>query len=151
MRSHIEKIGLVGMGLVAGVLISLHLSAVAEKDSYTTLPVEELRALSEVFGRVKSDYVEPVSDKKLITEAISPGVFVNWRFNAGAVKTIPLAEVSALVEGTPWRPRPVTLHKGCTRHVSATGEGFRYCVVPQAAVLGTCGGCRVRSSTWSGS
>jgi carboxyl-terminal processing protease len=71
MRSHIEKIGLVGIGLVAGSLISLHLSAVAEKDSYTTLPVEELRTLSEVFGRVKSDYVEPVSDKKLITEAIN--------------------------------------------------------------------------------
>lgn len=71
MRSHIEKIGLVGIGLVAGVMISLHLSAVAEKDSYTTLPVEELRTLSEVFGRIKSDYVEPVSDKKLITEAIN--------------------------------------------------------------------------------
>lgn len=71
MRSHIEKIGLVGIGLVAGVMISLHLSAIAEKDSYTTLPVEELRTLSEVFGRIKSDYVEPVSDKKLITEAIN--------------------------------------------------------------------------------
>ncbi len=71
MRSRIEKIGLVGVGLVAGVLISLHFSAVAEKDSYTTLPVDELRTLSEVFGRIKSDYVEPVSDKKLITEAIN--------------------------------------------------------------------------------
>jgi carboxyl-terminal processing protease len=71
MRSHIEKIGLVGIGLVAGILVSLHLSAVAEKDSYTTLPVEELRTLSEVFGRIKSDYVEPVSDKKLITGAIN--------------------------------------------------------------------------------
>ncbi len=71
MRSRIEKIGLVGLGLVAGILISLHFSAVAEKDSYTTLPVDELRTLSEVFGRIKSDYVEPVSDKKLITEAIN--------------------------------------------------------------------------------
>ena len=35
------------------------------------MPVEELRAFSEVFGRIKSDYVEPVSDKKLITEAIN--------------------------------------------------------------------------------
>jgi carboxyl-terminal processing protease len=30
-----------------------------------------LRAFSEVFGRIKSDYVEPVTDKKLITEAIN--------------------------------------------------------------------------------
>jgi len=73
MRSRIEKIGLVGVGLLAGVLISLHFSAIADKDKDTelALPVEELRAFSEVFGRIKSDYVEPVSDKKLITEAIN--------------------------------------------------------------------------------
>lgn len=58
---------------MAGVLISLHFSAVADKEAVTAtpLPVEELRAFSEVFGRIKSDYVEPVSDKKLITEAIN--------------------------------------------------------------------------------
>ncbi|MBI4808340.1 MAG: S41 family peptidase [Nitrosomonadales bacterium] len=71
MRSRVEKIGLVGVGLLAGLLISLHFSAVADKDSELPLPVEELRAFSEVFGRIKSDYVEPVSDKKLITEAIN--------------------------------------------------------------------------------
>ncbi|MBI5436796.1 MAG: S41 family peptidase [Nitrosomonadales bacterium] len=71
MRSRIEKFGLVGLGLIAGMLVSLHFSAIADKDTETTLPVEELRAFSEVFGRIKSDYVEPVSDKKLITEAIN--------------------------------------------------------------------------------
>jgi carboxyl-terminal processing protease len=71
MRSRIEKIGLIGLGLVAGVLISLHFAAVAEKDSVTSLPIEELRSFAEVFGRIKSDYVEPVSDKKLITAAIT--------------------------------------------------------------------------------
>ncbi|MFZ1547775.1 MAG: S41 family peptidase [Candidatus Nitrotoga sp.] len=71
MRSRIEKIGLVGLGLIAGVLISLQLSAIADKDVAEPLPIEELRAFSEVFGRIKSDYVEPVTDKKLITEAIT--------------------------------------------------------------------------------
>jgi carboxyl-terminal processing protease len=71
MRSRIEKFGLVAVGLVAGILISLHISAVANRDTEVPLPVEELRAFSEVFGRIKSDYVEPVSDKKLITEAIN--------------------------------------------------------------------------------
>ena len=71
MRSRIEKIGLIGLGLVVGILASLHFSAIADKDSETPLPVEELRAFSEVFARIKSDYVEPVSDKKLITEAIT--------------------------------------------------------------------------------
>jgi carboxyl-terminal processing protease len=72
MRSHLEKIGLIGLGLVAGILVSLHYAAVAEKDdAVTALPIEELRSFAEVFGRIKSDYVEPVSDKKLITEAIT--------------------------------------------------------------------------------
>ena len=68
----LEKTGLVSLGLVAGLSLSLHFAAVAEKETLTTsLPVEELRAFSEVFGRIKSDYVEPVTDKKLITEAIN--------------------------------------------------------------------------------
>lgn len=71
MRRRIEKFGLVTVGLIAGIFISLHFSAIAEKDTLTPLPIEELRAFSEVFGRIKSDYVEPVSDKKLITEAIN--------------------------------------------------------------------------------
>ncbi len=71
MSSRIEKFGLVAIGLFAGILVSLHFAAVADKDTPLPLPVEELRAFSEVFGRIKSDYVEPVSDKKLITEAIN--------------------------------------------------------------------------------
>ena len=68
----LEKAGLVGLGLVAGVAVSLHFAAIADKETVATpLPVEELRAFSEVFGRIKSDYVEPVTDKKLITEAIT--------------------------------------------------------------------------------
>ncbi len=68
----LEKVGLVSLGLIAGVSASLHFAAVADKETLPTpLPVEELRAFSEVFGRIKSDYVEPVSDKKLITDAIA--------------------------------------------------------------------------------
>jgi carboxyl-terminal processing protease len=35
------------------------------------LPLEELQQLAAVFGMVKTDYVEPVDEKKLITDAIS--------------------------------------------------------------------------------
>ena len=71
MRSRIEKIGLLGLGMVAGVLLSLQFSAMAAKEATAPLPVEELRAFTDVFGRIKSDYVEPVSDKQLITSAIN--------------------------------------------------------------------------------
>jgi carboxyl-terminal processing protease len=34
------------------------------------VPFEDLRVFAEVFGRIKSDYVEPVPDKKLVEQAI---------------------------------------------------------------------------------
>ncbi|MSP86313.1 MAG: S41 family peptidase [Methylotenera sp.] len=65
------KIGLVFSGLVLGLMLSLTYSAVAEKMAKPQLPLEDLRAFAEVFGKIKSDYVETVEDKKLISEAIS--------------------------------------------------------------------------------
>src|SRR5262245_14716642 len=72
MRNRFRQIGLIAAGVFIGVLISLNFSAVAQKEAVLKpLPIEELRAFTEVFGRVKSDYVEPVDDKKLISEAIN--------------------------------------------------------------------------------
>ncbi len=71
MGGKLQKVGLVLIGAVIGVLLSLHYSAVADKQTPVPLPVEELRIFSEIFGRIKSDYVENVEDKKLIKEAIN--------------------------------------------------------------------------------
>src|ERR671927_939520 len=72
MRNKFSQFGLIIVGVLIGVAISLNFSAVAQRDTAALpLPIEELRAFTEVFGRVKSDYVEPVEDKKLITEAIN--------------------------------------------------------------------------------
>jgi carboxyl-terminal processing protease len=66
------KFVLVGLaGILAGAAMTLNLSAIADKDEPTALPVEELRAFTDVFARIKSDYVEPVDDKKLIESAIN--------------------------------------------------------------------------------
>jgi carboxyl-terminal processing protease len=74
MRNKLQKFGLLLIGAVAGVMLSLNFSAVADKENneiMLPLPVEELRAFTEVFGRIKMNYVEPVEDGKLITEAIN--------------------------------------------------------------------------------
>ncbi len=71
MGSKAKSIGLVMAGVVAGVLVSLNFQAVAQREARTPLPVEELRAFTEVFGAIKSNYVETVEDKKLINEAIN--------------------------------------------------------------------------------
>ena len=66
------KFVLVGLaGVLAGAALTLNLPAIADKDAETALPVEELRAFTDVFARIKSDYVEPVDDKKLIDSAIN--------------------------------------------------------------------------------
>src|SRR5499426_2473080 len=71
MKSRLRNLGLIALGAVAGVLISLNFQAVADRATRTTLPIEELKAFTEVFGAIKANYVEPVEDKKLITEAIN--------------------------------------------------------------------------------
>ena len=71
MRNKFEQFGLVAIGLVAGTLLALNLPAIAQRDVKMPLPVEELRAFTEVFGAIKAAYVEPVEDKKLFTEAIN--------------------------------------------------------------------------------
>jgi carboxyl-terminal processing protease len=66
-----KQAGLICAGFVGGVLISLNLTALADKDTRGGLPIEELRTFAEVFNAIKQGYVEPVEDKKLITHAIS--------------------------------------------------------------------------------
>jgi len=74
MSNVIRKTSLILIGVIAGIMLSLNFSAIAKKENIETihpLPIEELRTFAQVFGRIKSDYVESVEDKKLITEAIN--------------------------------------------------------------------------------
>src|SRR5688572_12510801 len=71
MQSKFRNVGLILLGAIAGVLVSLNFQAIADRAGRTPLPIEELRAFTEVFGAIKTNYVEPVEDKKLITEAIN--------------------------------------------------------------------------------
>ena len=69
--SKAKTISLVAGAFVAGALISLNLPAFADKESKAGLPIEELRTFAEVYSAIKQGYVEPVEDKKMITNAIS--------------------------------------------------------------------------------
>jgi carboxyl-terminal processing protease len=62
--------GWLAVGAVAGALTTVQFQAVA-RGTLAPLPLEELQQLAAVFGMVKTDYVEPVDEKKLISEAIS--------------------------------------------------------------------------------
>ncbi len=66
-----QNIGLILTGLLIGLSISIGQGVFAEREVATNiLPVEELRTFSDVFGRIKNDYVEDVDDKELLENAI---------------------------------------------------------------------------------
>ncbi|MEN3276590.1 MAG: carboxyl-terminal processing protease [Massilia sp.] len=70
MGNKVKSMGLVGLGVVAGVALTVQVSAWAQKGEAGPLPLDELRQLADVYGLIKSDYVVPVEDKKLLSEAI---------------------------------------------------------------------------------
>ena len=70
MGQKLKIAGWVAVGALAGALTTVQLQAVA-RGSLAPLPLEELQQFAAVFGMVKSDYVEPIDEKKLITDAIS--------------------------------------------------------------------------------
>ncbi|QTX19837.1 S41 family peptidase [Comamonas aquatica] len=70
MGQKLKIAGWVSLGVLAGALTTVSLQTVA-RGGISPLPLEEIQQLSAVFGIIKTDYVEPVDDKKLITDAIS--------------------------------------------------------------------------------
>ena len=64
----------VALGALVGLMSSSSMDVFAEKpisSNHATLPLAQLKKFSEVYTRVKRDYVEEVDDKKLIANAIS--------------------------------------------------------------------------------
>jgi len=67
---------ILSLGIMLGVFISIGGNVLAELNKANTeseseaLPFDELRTFTEIFGRIKRDYVEPVSDKKLLEDAV---------------------------------------------------------------------------------
>ncbi len=77
MKSTARFTLILAVGIALGAALSVGTSVMADRQAATvstgngtSLPLSELRNLSEVFGRVKDDYVESVDDKKLLEGAI---------------------------------------------------------------------------------
>ncbi|MFL6672704.1 MAG: S41 family peptidase [Massilia sp.] len=71
MGSKLKNSGLVSLGVIAGVAIAMQFSALAQKPVEPGMPLAELHQLAAVYDLIKSDYVEPVDDRKLLTEAVT--------------------------------------------------------------------------------
>jgi len=68
-----RDIGLISAGAILGSTLIFGQMVFAENPpaiSKPDIPLNELRAFSEIFGRIKNNYVEPVEDKELLQNAI---------------------------------------------------------------------------------
>lgn len=73
MKSNTRTLLVLSIGLILGVTLAIGQGVLAEKErskAMGALPLDELRSFTEVFARIKKDYVEPVSDKTLLENAI---------------------------------------------------------------------------------
>jgi len=69
MLNNLRKSTYFVVGIVLGLSLAIGHSVYALKEDQD-IPFEELQAFTEVFSRIKSDYVEGVDDKSLIEDAI---------------------------------------------------------------------------------
>ena len=58
------------LGGVLGMTLAVGQGVFAERSGGETLPLDDLRTFTEVFAKIKNDYVEPVDDKTLLENAI---------------------------------------------------------------------------------
>jgi carboxyl-terminal processing protease len=70
MGVKLKMAGLLTLGAVAGALTTMQLQAIA-RSTYSPIPLEEMKQLARAFDILKSDYVEPVDEKKLISDALT--------------------------------------------------------------------------------
>jgi len=72
MSNQYKTVLVLVFGIFVGVSVSLTSSVLAEKKAEDSvgLPLNELRNFSDIFARIKTDYVEDVDDKTLLENAI---------------------------------------------------------------------------------
>ena len=71
MASTLKNTGLLAVGVVAGVAVTMQFSALAYKPVEPSMPLDQLQQLAKVVDIIQSDYVEPVAGSKLLTDAIT--------------------------------------------------------------------------------
>ena len=72
MNATIRNVLVLALGVMMGIAFTLGGNVLAERSNsaIANLQLDDLRAVAEVFGRIKNDYVEPVDDKTLLDGAI---------------------------------------------------------------------------------
>src|SRR5690625_4205166 len=89
-------LGLVLLGALGGLLISLGITAMAQRGE--PLPLRDLQQFANVFSAIKSSYVEPVSDEQLIQDAIK-GLFADLDPHSAYLDAEAVKEMENITQG----------------------------------------------------
>lgn len=114
----IKKIALYCTGAFTGIALSVSIQSFANQES-NSLPVKDLRTFAEVYGRIKSDYVEVVHDDKIIQNAVK-GMTAGLDPHS---EYLPPQEFTELREGTAGEFGGIGIEIG-------PGEGFIKIIAP---------------------
>jgi len=71
MGARFKNYGLVTLGVVLGVAVTMQFSQLAYKPVEDDMPVDSLRRVADAYRLIESNYVEPVDQRKLLTQAVS--------------------------------------------------------------------------------
>jgi len=70
MKRWLRSLPILAVGLARGSLLTVGEGVLAQRDGEGSLPLEDLRTFTEIFAKIKNDYVEPIEDGKLLENAI---------------------------------------------------------------------------------
>jgi len=94
--TRLRSFGLLAAGVVGGVLLSLGISALAQR--FDPLPLKQLQQFANVFSTIKSSYVEPLPDSKLISSAIK-GMFEDLDPHSAYLDAEAVKEMEEMTQG----------------------------------------------------
>jgi len=69
MRPTFKNAGLVSLGVILGVAVTMQFSGLAQKPVAEGMPIADMRQLADAWRLIRADYVEPVEERKLLTQA----------------------------------------------------------------------------------
>ena len=92
----VGSLGLVLLGVIGGILVSVGISAVAQRGE--PLPLKSLQQFANVFAAIKASYVEPLADDKLLNDAIK-GMFDDLDPHSAYLDAEAFKEMEAITQG----------------------------------------------------
>jgi len=95
-KRRFRGVGLVALGAIAGVLLSLGITAVAQRGD--PLPLKDLQQFANVFSAIKNSYVEPLDDEGLFKGAIR-GLFTDLDPHSTYLDADAFKEMESMTQG----------------------------------------------------